>query len=56
MNRDWIHVVGHSPDFHVLLHIEVIMSIMTCTPAWTGPPGMLSTPGDFHFSNALSGI
>ena len=40
----WVHVVGRSPVFQILLQIVVRMSIMASPPAWTNSAGMLSTP------------
>ena len=40
-------MVGHSPDFQILLQTAVRMSIMASPPAWTNSSGMLSTPADF---------
>ena len=54
MTRDWVHVVGHSPVFQILLQIVVTMSIMASPPAWTNSTGMLSTPADFPIFSALT--
>ena len=52
--RDWVHVVGHSPVFQILLQIVVRMSIMASPPAWTNSAGMLSIPADFPIFSALT--
>ena len=54
ITRDWVHVVGHSPVFQILLQIEVRMSTMASPPAWTNSAGMLSTPADFPIFSALA--
>ena len=49
-NRDWVHVVGHSPVFHIL-QIEIC-------PSWllllVNSAGMLSTPAFFPIFSALT--
>ena len=47
-------MVGHYPDFQILLQIEVRMSIMASPPAWTNSASMLSTPTDFPVFSALT--
>ena len=47
-------MVSHSPVFQILLQIEVRMSIMASSPAWTNSAGMLSTLADFPIFSALT--
>ena len=54
ITRDWVHVVGHSPVFQILLQIVVRMSVMASAPAWINSAGMLSTPADFPIFSALT--
>ena len=51
---DWVHVVGHSPVFQILLQIVLRISIMASPPAWTISACMLSTPADFPIFSALT--
>ena len=48
MTKDWVHGVGHSPVYQVLLKIVVREVITSSPPAWTSSAGM-STPADFPF-------
>ena len=54
ITKDWVHVVGHSPVFQILLHIEVRMSIMAFPPVWTNSSSMLSMPAEFPIFSALT--
>ena len=47
-------MVGHSPVYHILLQIEIRMSIMGSPPASNNAAGMLSTPADFPKFSALT--
>ena len=47
-------MVGHSPVFQILLQIEVRISIMASSPAWTNSNGMLSTPAEFPIFSFLT--
>ena len=47
-------MVGHSPDFQILLQFAVRMLIMASPPAWTNSAGILSTPADFPIFSALT--
>ena len=52
-NLDWVHVIGHSPVFQILLQIEVSMSYSGSPPVWTNFAGMLSTTADFPIFSAF---
>ena len=52
--KDWVHAVGHSPVFQILLQIVVRAVSTSSPPAWTSSAGMLSTPADFRFLNDCS--
>ena len=49
MTKDWVHGVGHSPVYQILLQIVVRAVITSSPPAWTTSAGMLSTSADFPF-------
>ena len=49
MIRDWIHGMGHSPVWQMLLQILCKALITASPPACTSSPGILSIPGDFPF-------
>ena len=53
MTKDWVHGVGFSPVYQILLQIVVRAVITSSPPAWTSPAGMLSTPAEFRFFNDL---
>ena len=47
--RDWVHGVGHSSVYHILLQIVSRTLTMASPPACTSFAGILSTPADFLF-------
>ena len=47
-------MVGRSPVSQILLQIEVRVSIMATSPAWTYSAGILTTPADFPIFSALT--
>ena len=51
MTKDWVHSVGHSPVYKILLQIVMRAVIMSSPPVWTNSAGMLSTPANFPFFN-----
>ena len=53
---DWVHVVGHSPVYQILLQMLVRMSINASPPFFNNSIGMLSFPAPFPFFNDLTAV
>ena len=47
-------MVDHSPVFHILLQIEISISILAYPPSWTNSANMLSAPTNFPIFSALT--
>ena len=52
MIKDWVQIMGQSPDFHISLHTFVITEIIFSPPDFNN---ILSIPGDLPiFSDCIA--
>ena len=56
MTKDWVHRVGRSPDYQILMQIVVKAVITSCPTAWTSSDGIMSAPADFPFFSGCTAV